>query len=78
MYKEVHMLILNTYMVSGARTKFNIYIATGITKWFTIFAVSYSHSSEPHKLCASYLSNWELLQRVSDKELVKVSKYEVV
>ena len=78
MYKEVHMLILNTYMLSGARTKFNIYIATGITKWFTIFAVRYTYISEPPKLCTSYLSNWELMQRVSAKELIKVSKYEVV
>lgn len=78
MYKEVRMLILNTYMVSSARTKFNIYIATGITKWFTIFAVRYTHNSEPHKLCTSYLSNRELMRRVSAKELVKVSKYEVV
>ena len=78
MYKEVRMLILNTYMVSGARTKFNIYIATGITKWFTTFAVRYTHNSEPHKLCTSYLSNWKLMQQVSAKELVKVSKYEVV
>ena len=78
MYKEVRMLILNTYVVSGARTKFNIYIPTGITNWFVNYAVRYSHNSEPHKLCTSYLSNWELLQRVSAKELIKVSKYEVV
>lgn len=78
MYKEVRMLILNTYMVSDARTKFNIYIATGITKWFTTFAVRYTYISEPPKLCTSYLSNWELMQRVSAKELIKVSKYEVV
>ena len=78
MYKEVHMLILNTYITSGTRPKFNIYIATGITKWFTTFAVRYTHNSEPHKLCTSYLSNWELMQRVSTKELVKVVKYEVV
>ena len=78
MYKEVRMLILNTYMVSGARTKFNIYIATGITKWFTTFAVRYAYINKPPKLCTSYLSNWELLQRVSAKELVKVSKYEIV
>lgn len=78
MYKEVRMLILNTYMVSGARTKFNIYIATGITKWFTTFAVRYTHNSKPHQLYTSYKSNWELMQRVSAKELVKVGKYEVV
>lgn len=65
-------------MTSGTRPKFNIYITTGITKWFTTFAVRYSHISEPPKLCTSYLSNWELMQRVSAKELVKVSKYEVV
>lgn len=78
MYKEVCMLILNTYTVSDARTKFNIYIATGITKWFTTFAVRYTYISEPHKLCTSYLSNRELMQRVYAEELVKVSKYEVV
>ena len=78
MYKEVCMLILNTYTTSDGITKFNIYIATGITKWFTTFAVRYSYISEPPKLCTSYLSNWELMQRVSTKELVKVVKYEVV
>lgn len=78
MYKEVRMLILNTYMVSDARTKFNIYIAMGITKWFTTFAVRYTYISKPPKLCTSYLGNWELMQRVSAKELIKVSKYEVV
>ena len=78
MYKEVRMLILNTYTTSNGITTFNIYIATGITKWFTTFAVRYSYISEPHKLYTSYLSNWELLQRVSTKELVKVGKYEVV
>ena len=78
MYKEVRMLILNTYMTSGTRPKFNIYMTAGITSWFTTFAVRYSHNSEPHKLCPSYLSNWELMQRVSAKELVKVDKYEVV
>ena len=78
MYKEICMLILNTYLTSGTGPRFNVYIATGITKWFTTFAVRYSHISEPHKLCTSYLSNWELMQRVSAKELVKVDKYEVV
>lgn len=72
------MLILNTYATSDGITKFNIYIATGITSWFTTFAVRYSHNAEPHKLYTSYLSNWELLHRVSTKELVKVGKYEVV
>ena len=70
------MLILNTYMVSSARTKFNIYIATGVTKQFTTSAVRYSYKFK--QLQASYLSNWELMQRVSAKELVKVGKYEVV
>ena len=74
MYKEVRMLILNTYMTSGTRPKFNIYMTAGITSWFTTFAVRYSHSSEPHKLCPSYLSNWELMQRVSAKELIKITK----
>ena len=74
MYKEVHMLILNTYMVSGARTKFNIYIATGITKWFTTFAGRYTYISEPPELCTSYLSNWELMQRVTTKDLIKITK----
>ena len=78
MYKEICMLILNTYATSDGVTKFNIYIATGIASWFTTFAVRYSYISEPPKLCTSYLSNWELLQRISAKELVKVSKYEVV
>ena len=78
MYKEVCMLILNTYTTSDGITKFNIYIATGITKWFTTFAVRYVYINKPHKLQSSYLSNWELLQRVSTKELVKVVKYEVV
>ena len=78
MYKEVRMLILNTYISPDVRLKFNVYIATGITSWFTTFAVRYSYISEPPKLCPSYLSNWELLQRVSAKELVKVGKYEVV
>ena len=78
MYKEVRMLILNTYTTSDGITKFNIYIAVGITKWFTTFAVRYSHNFKPSKLCTSYLSNWELMQRVSTKELVKVVKYEVV
>ena len=78
MYKEVRMLILNTYMVSGTRPKFNVYIATGITKWFVTYAARYSYNSEPPKLCTSYLSNWELMQRVSVNELVKIGKYEVV
>ena len=78
MYKEVRMLILNIYISPDVRLKFNVYIATGITSWFTTFAVRYSYISEPPKLCTSYLSNWELLQRVSAKELVKVGKYEVV
>ena len=78
MYKEIRMLILNTYTTSNGITKFNIYIATRITKWFTTLAVRYSHISKPPKLCTSYLSNWELMQRVSAKELVKVGKYEVV
>ena len=78
MDKEVRMLILNTYATSDSKTIFNIYIATGITKWFTTFAVRYVYINKPHKLQSSYLSNWELLQRVSARELVKVSKYEVV
>ena len=78
MYKEVRMLILNIYISPDVRLKFNVYIATGITSWFTTFAVRYSYISEPPKLCTSYLSNWELMQRVSAKELVKVGKYEVV
>lgn len=78
MYKEVRMLILSTYITSGTRPKFNIYMTAGITSWFTTFAVRYSHNAEPPKLCTSYLSNWELMQRVSTKELVKVVKYEVV
>ena len=78
MYKEICMLILNTYITSDGITKFNIYIATGITKGFTTFAVRYSHISGPPKLCTSYLSIWELLQRISTKDLIKVSKYEVV
>ena len=78
MYKEVRMLILNTYATSDSKTTFNIYIATGITKWFTTFAGRYTYISEPPELCTSYLSNWELMQRVSAKELIKVSKYEVV
>ena len=78
MYKEVCMLILNTYVSSSGIKKFNIYIATGTTKWFTTLAVRYTQFNEPNKLCTSYLSNWELMQRVSAKELVKVGKYEVV
>ena len=78
MYKEVRMLILNTYTTPDGITNFNIYIATGITKWFTTFAGRYTYISEPPELCTSYLSNWELMQRVSTKVLVKVSKYEVV
>lgn len=78
MYKEVRMLILSTYMTSGTRPKFNIYMPAGITSWFTTFAVRYSHSSEPPKLCTSYLSNQELMQRVSAGELVKVRKYEII
>ena len=78
MYKEICMLILNTYVISGNKPKFNIYIATGITSWFTTFAVRCTYISEPPELCTSYLSNWELMQRVSAKELVKVGKYEVV
>ena len=78
MYKEVRMLILNIYISPDVRLKFNVYIATGITSWFTTFAVRYSYISEPPKLYTSYLSNWELMQRVSTKELDKVGKYEVV
>ena len=77
MYKEMGMLILNTYVSSIIEKRFNIYIAIGITKWFTTFAVRYVYTKPP-KLCTSYLSNWELMQRVSAKELIKVSKYEVV
>ena len=77
MYKEVRMLILNTYLPSSG-IKFNIYIATGITKWFTTFAVRYTHLNEPHKLCNSYLSNWELMQRISAGELLKVHRYETI
>ena len=72
------MLILNTYVSPDGITKFNIYITTGITKWFTTFAVRYSHNSEPRKLCPSYISNWELMQRVSAKEFVKINKYETI
>ena len=42
MYKEIRMLILNTYATSDGVTKFNIYIAAGIASWFTTFAVRYS------------------------------------
>lgn len=77
MYKEICMLILNTYL-SSSEIRFNIYIAAGITKWFTTFAIRYTHLNEPHKLCNSYLSNWEMMQRVSSKELVKINKYEIV
>ena len=78
MYKEVRMLILNTYMASDTRPKFSIYMTAGITSRFTTFAVRYLHNSELRKLCPSYLSNWELMQRVSAKEFVKISKYEVI
>ena len=75
MYKEICMLILNTYVSSIIEKRFNIYITTGITKWFTTFAVRYTYI-KPRKLCTSYLSNWELMQRVTTKDLVKVTKYE--
>ena len=78
MYKEVRMLILNTYATSDGITKFIIYIAAGITKWFTTFTIKYTYISKPPKLCISYLSNRELMQLVSAKELIKISKYEVV
>ena len=74
MYKEVRMLILNTYLTSGTGPRFNVYIATGITKWFTTFAGRYTYISEPPELCTSYLSNWELMQRVSAKDLIKITK----
>ena len=75
MYKEMGMLILNTYVSSIIEKRFNIYIAIGITKWFTTFAVRYTYTKS-RKLCTSYLSNWELMQRVTTKDLVKVTKYE--
>ena len=69
------MLILNTYISPIIGNRFNIYIAIGITKWFTTFAIRYVYA-KPRKLCVSYLSNWELMQRVTTKDLVKVTKYE--
>lgn len=74
MYKEICMLILNTYVSSSGIKKFNIYIATGTTKWFTTLAVRYTKLNEPNKLCTSYLSNWELMQRVTTKDLIKITK----
>ena len=77
MYKEMCMLILNTYISPIIGNRFNIYIATGITKWFTTFAVRYVYI-QPRKLCVSYLSNWELMQRVTTKDLVKVTKQDSI
>ena len=69
------MLILNTYVSPINEKRFNIYIVIGITEWFTTFAVRYTYS-KPHKLRTYYFSNWEVIQQVTAKDLVKVTKYE--
>ena len=67
------MLILSTYVSPTIENRFNIYITTGITKWFTTFAVRHVYT-QPRKLCVSYLSNWELMRRVATKDLVRIPK----
>ena len=78
MYKEICMLILNTYKRPCTGLAYNIYINADNTNWFKSFALTYIHRQQEPKLLTSYISKWEVIQRVSTKELVKVIKYEVV
>ena len=74
MYKEICMLILNTYKRPYTELAYNIYINTNNTNWFESFALTYVHRQQESKLLTSYLSKWEVMQRVATKDLVKITK----
>ena len=74
MYKEICMLILNTYKRPYAELAYNIYINTNNTNWFKSFALTYVHIQLAPKLLTSYLSKWEVIQRVATKDLAKITK----
>ena len=76
MYKEICMLILNTYKRPYTELAYNIYFNINNTNWFKSFALTYVHKQQEFKLLTSYLSKWEVIQRVTTKDLVKVAKYE--
>ena len=76
MYKEICMLILNTYKRPYTELAYNIYINTDNTNWFKSFALTYVHKQQDSKLLTSYLSKWEVIQQVTTRDLVKVTKYE--
>ena len=76
MYKKMRMLILNTYKRPYTELAYNIYINTSNTNWFKSFALTYIRRQQASRLLTSYLSNWELIQLVSTKDLIKVTKYE--
>ena len=76
MYKEICMLILNTYKRPYTGLAYNIYINTNNTNWFKSFALTYKHKQQEPKLRTSYLSKWEVIQQVTTRDLVKVLKYE--
>ena len=70
------MLIFNTYKKPYTELAYNIYINTNNTNWFTSFALTYIHRQQESRLLTSYLSKWEVTQRVATKDLVKVTKHE--
>ena len=76
MYKEMRMLILNTYKRPYTELAYNIYINTSNTNWFKSFALTYIRRQQASRLFTSYLSKWEVIRLVTTKDLVKVSKYE--
>ena len=74
MYKEICMLILNTYKRPYSELAYNIYINTSNTNWFKSFALTYVLRQQESKLLTSYLSKWEVMQRVTTKDLIKITK----
>ena len=74
MYKEIYMLILNTYKRPYTELAYNIYININNTNWFKSFALTYVYKQQESKLLTSYLSKWEVMQRVSTKDLIKITK----
>ena len=78
MYKEICMLILNTYERPYTELAYNIYINTNNTNWFKSFALLYVHKQQVSRLLPSYISKWEMMQRVATKDLVKITKQDSI
>ena len=78
MYKEICMLILNTYKRPYTGLAYNIYINTNNTNWFKSFALTYVYKQQEPKLLTSYLSKWEVMQRVATKDLVRITKQDSI